>query len=288
MVSFERHPRTVLTPENAPDRLTTDSERCQLMASTGVDLLVVLPFDRDTSQLRYDEFVRDFLIDRLALGHLVLGHDVHFGRGREGTVTTVAELAETQGFGLSQVASVRHRGEPISSTRLRAGLAAGAVEEVGVMLGHPYLIHGRVTQGRRIGRELGFPTANVESPHRRKILPADGVYGGWMRRPGLDWVEAVVNVGRAPTVSEGQNAPRRVEAHLLAEMEDFYGETVELAVARRLRGEQRFDDLSALKAAIEADVVAWRGSSDRVAAELDPVRLGPRRPGPVEDGPGGA
>lgn len=277
-VTFERHPRTVLTPENAPPRLTTDSERAQLLAATGLDLLVILPFDRDTSQLGYDEFVRDFFIDRLALGHLVLGHDVHFGRGREGTVGTVAGLAESLGFGMSQVASVRYRDEPISSTRIRSTLAAGEVEEAGAMLGHPYLIRGVVREGRRVGRELGFPTANVESDHPRKILPADGVYGGWVRRPGREWVEAVINVGRAPTVSQDGDALRRVEAHLLVETDDFYGEEIEVAVARRLRGEQRFDGLEALKAAIEADVVAWRASGGQLPPELDPARLGPPWP----------
>jgi riboflavin kinase / FMN adenylyltransferase len=265
-VSFGRHPRSVLHPEAAPDRLSSQSERAQLIAATGIDALVVLEFDEELSQLSYDAFVREILIDRLGMVQLVLGHDVHFGRGRAGTLHTVAELAEREGFGLSQVASVRYAEEPISSTRLRATIRSGDLEDASGMLGHPYLLRGVVELGRRLGRTLGWPTANLRPDHPRKLIPAVGVYGGWARRPGGGWRVAVTNVGNAPTVEDPVGAAPRIETHLVGETGEFYGESLEVLLARRLRPERRFEGLEALSAAIEGDVSGW----EQTALELSP------------------
>ncbi len=273
-VTFGRHPRAVLNPDAAPDRLTSDGERAQLIAATGVDVLVILEFDEELSQMRYDDFVREILAAKLGMVHLVLGHDVHFGRGRAGTLHSVAALAERVGFGLSQVASVRYGGQPISSTRLRETLRSGALEEAEAMLGHPYLIHGQVQEGRRLGRSLGWPTANLRPDHPRKLIPAVGVYGGWARRPGRDWRVAVTNVGWAPTVEGTPSGRPRIETHIAGESGEFYGERIEVVLARHLRPERHFAGLDGLKAAIADDVNAWKLRARELAPDIRFSRIG--------------
>jgi riboflavin kinase/FMN adenylyltransferase len=274
VVTFGRHPRSVLSPEAAPARLTSDGEREQLIAALGVDVLVVLDFGPDLAQLDYQDFVRQILRARLGMGHFVLGHDVHFGRGRGGHLNSVADLAEREGFGLSQVASVRYAGEPISSTRLRAALVEGELEAVESMLGHPYLVRGTVIRGRQVGRGLGFPTANLQLEHPRKLLPPRGVYGGWARRPKRPWRPALANLGLAPTVADPSSTEPRLEAHLLGEEGDFYGETVELLLARPLRQERRFESLEDLRAAIDEDRRAWTEQAARLSPDVHFSRLG--------------
>ena len=250
-VTFGPHPRAVLTPKDVPALLNSRADREKMLAAAGVQLLVVLDFTPELAALEYDVFVREILLRRLGLQHFVLGHDVHFGRGRGGNVHTVTELGDEEGFLVSQVPSVHVDGEPVSSTRIRRALAEGELERAVELLGHPHLLSGPVVRGRQLGRGLGFPTANLELPGRR-ILPALGVYAGWARWEGSGWHRAVLNVGRGPTVAEGDRP--RVEVHLPGMDVDLYEKHLEVALARRLRPEQKFDGLEALKAAIAQDV----------------------------------
>jgi riboflavin kinase/FMN adenylyltransferase len=252
-VSFARHPRAVLTPEHRPRLLTTLEERIPLLAATGLDRLYVLEFDGDLRELPYDRFVREVLRERLGLSHFVLGHDVHFGKGRGGTARTVAELAESEGFRFTQVSSVQHEGKAISSTRIRDEIERGSLDEAVRMLGHPYLVRGRVVHGRGEGRGLGFPTANLALGHPAKLLPPAGVYAAWARRAGeASWRQAVLNLGVAPTFGAGGEL--RLEVHLLEDSPDLYDMELEVAFGLHIRPEQRFSGPEVLAARIGKDL----------------------------------
>ncbi len=256
-VSFQRHPRAVLTPDHRPRLLTTLEERIPLLASTGLDRLYILDFDEELRELPYDRFVREVLLARLGLRHFVLGHDVHFGKGRGGTVQTVADLAESEGFLFTQVASVRHGEGAISSTRIRDEIQSGSLEEAVTMLGHPYLARGRVIHGEGRGKGLGFPTANLEFAHPAKLLPAPGVYAAWGRPAGEGvWKEAVLNLGVAPTFGDG--GPLRLELHFLQESHAAYDLELEVAFGVRIREERRFEGPEALVEQIQRDLGAAR------------------------------
>jgi riboflavin kinase/FMN adenylyltransferase len=267
-VTFGSHPRSVLPGQKAPRILTVAREKQWLLATTGIDRLVVLDFDDDLASLEYDVFVREVLRERLGMAHFVLGHDVHFGRGRAGNVATVADLAEAEGFSFSQVASVRHQGQPISSTRIRDCVQAGDLRDAVAMLGHPFFILGQVEPGRGDGRRLGFPTANLALPGAAKLLPRQGVYGGWAAAEGLDgWCKAAVNLGTAPTLTP--EGPVRVEVHLLEVEADLVGKDLMVGLEFPIRKEIRFDGVEALKAQIQADVAQVRRGLQ------DPPGVGP-------------
>lgn len=250
-VTFDPHPRALLAGGPGPDLLTTIDERAVLMAGAGVDVLVVVEFDARVAATAHDVFVRDVLLDRLGMIHFVLGHDVHFGKGRGGNAQTVGPLAAAAGFTTEEVPSSTVDGAPVSSTRIRQALVDGDFDTAVTLLGHPYLFVGEVVRGRGLGRELGFATANLDLPTGR-LRPALGVYGGWARWDGGPWTAAIANVGRAPTVAPDD--PPRVEIHLPGRAVDLYGRRVELALGARIRPEARFDGLEALRAAIGRDV----------------------------------
>jgi riboflavin kinase/FMN adenylyltransferase len=252
VVTFGVHPRAVLEAGGAPPALTDLDERVSLIGATGIEEIVVLEFDEELAATEYDEFVDRLLVDRLKMAHFVLGHDVHFGRGRRGNSVTVGDLAEARGFNLSQVASVRDGDLAISSTGIRQALVDGDFDRAVRWSGHPFPLAGSVVRGRELGRELGFATANLEFPPG-KVPLARGVYAGWAR---LDdgWSATVVNIGVAPTVSS--DGPMRIEAHVLGRDVDLYGQRLELALSLRLREERKFSSKAELKAAIGADVEA--------------------------------
>jgi riboflavin kinase/FMN adenylyltransferase len=282
-VTFGRHPRTLLDPASAPDRLSSDGEREALLRACGVDRLVVLDFDERLAGLAYDDFVHEVLRRRLGMGHFVLGHDVHFGRGRGGNLATVTALAAREDFRVDQVESIEHAGESISSTRIRRALADGEMDEVLAMLGHPYPVWGTVERGRQLGRTLGFPTANLVPEHPRKLLPPRGVYAGWARTVDESWMEAVVNIGTAPTVTD--RGPLRIEAHVLDRDLDLYDRRMEVAVARRLRSERRYEGLEALRDAIVGDVARARQALAATPDFARPERLDDLRPDAADRSP---
>jgi len=265
-LSFLHHPRSVLPAQKAPRILTTVQERIALLRATGLDRLVLLRFDAQLAAVAYDRFVRELLRDRLGMAHLVLGHDVHFGKDRGGNVGTVADLAELEGFTLSQVPSIRDASAPISSTRIRDLVARGEVEAAARLLGHPHVATGSVVEGRRLGRKLGFPTANLEELGVGKLLPGHGVYAAWTQTQDGEWHPSVVNIGTTPTVNAGPEL--KVEAHLLGFEGELYGQRLGLAFRCRLREERQMAGLDELRAQIERDVEAARGLPGDPPAKL--------------------
>ena len=269
-VSFVRHPRSLLPGQRPPRLLSSLPERLALLAESGIDKVVLLPFTPDLAGMHHADFVRQVLLGKLSMAHFVLGHDVHFGHARGGNAHTVADLAEECGFSFSQVPSVRHEGLPVSSTRIRDLVEAGELGSANALLGHPQLLSGIVREGRRLGRTLGFPTANLLPEDPGKLLPAPGVYAAWARGLGA-WERAVVHIGPAPSVSPEPTL--RVEAHLLDGEHELYGQLLSLALVERLREVRIFADLALLRAQIEQDVRLAQAVLGRLAAPPESLQV---------------
>lgn len=255
VVTFDRHPATVVRPESAPRLLTDNEQRMELLAATGIDAAVVIPFDLAQSQEPPISFIERVLVHCLHTSVVVVGEDFHFGRHREGNVELLRELGATYGFEVEPVNLVpRPDGvdEPVSSTAIRRALAGGDVELAASLLGRPFEVRGVVVQGDQRGRLLGFPTANVEVPNR-VCLPADGVYAGWYVRPDGSTHACAINLGRRPTFYEHADHSL-LEAHLLDFDGDLYGERAKVRFAHFLRSERKFDGIDALVEQLKHDV----------------------------------
>lgn len=251
-LTFDPHPSRVLSPHRSTESLVTFEQKAELMAGAGLDRLAVLPFDRDLAERPAAEFAAKILRESLGARVVVVGTGFRFGRERRGDVPSLTEMGTQLGFRVRAVAPVEHEGQPISSTRIRAAVARGAVEAAAEMLGRPHFIDGKVVTGLQRGRTLGFPTANVEPVN--ESLPGNGVYAGWCRH-AAGRAPAVVNVGRRPTFGGGDLV---VEAHLLGFGGDLYGQEVRVEFHHKLRDERAFSGPEALRAQIDADVAAAR------------------------------
>jgi riboflavin kinase/FMN adenylyltransferase len=258
VVTFDRHPATVVRPGSAPLLLTDLDQKLELLASTGMDYARVVRFDEERSRESAEDFVHELLVDCLGARAVVVGHDFHFGHRRRGNVPLLQQMGADLGFdvlGISLVAD-GPGGEAVSSTRIRGLLAAGDVASAAKLLGRPHEVRGTVEQGDRRGRDLGYPTANVVVP-ADVLLPADGIYAGWYQRGAGARHQAAISLGRRPTFHPDATASV-LEAHLLDFEGDLYGEAARVGFVARLRGEERFDSVPELLARMADDVAATR------------------------------
>ena len=259
VVTFDRHPAELLRPENVPYFLTSFEDKVSLIADCGVDHLLVIPFDQKESERSAEDFVREILIEKLSTELLIVGHDVHFGNGREGNFAFLEQIAEVLDFEIRKVDPVmrsKDDSEAISSTSSRRALRGGEVESATQMLGRPYSISGEVVYGDQRGRTIGFPTANLVLSSDL-AWPADGVYAGiFTRADGSDHMCAI-NVGRRPTFYEHADTSL-VEAHLLDFDDDLYGEICGVSFLHFLRSEKRFDGIDPLVEQLKDDVARTR------------------------------
>ncbi len=256
VVTFDRHPATVVRPESAPLLLTDLDQKLELLATCGVDVTVVVPFDLRRADETAEDFVDEVLVGALAARHVVVGEDFHFGHGRKGDVALLTELGETHGFTVEGVRLTEDGGTPVSSTRVRGLVAGGDVAGAAALLGRPHEVRGTVVPGdRRGGRELGFPTANVQVPDDI-LVPGLGIYAGWYRHPDGETHRAAISVGRRPTFYD--DGPPLVEAHLLDFDGDLYGQRAAVAFADKLRDELRFERVEDLIDQMHRDVARTR------------------------------
>ncbi|WP_204137634.1 bifunctional riboflavin kinase/FAD synthetase [Halomicronema sp. CCY15110] len=255
VVTFYPHPQEFFSGQSRP-WLTPLAEKAALMKLLGVRQLVLLPFNAELSNLPPAVFVEQVLLQRLQARHISVGADFRFGHQRQGDVTLLKQLAEQRGTRVTVVDLAHAGGDRISSSRIRQALCAGDIDQVQQLMGRPYRLLGRVVKGQQLGRQLGFPTANLQVPPE-KFLPRTGVYSAWVYGvPGHaddEALPAVMNLGVRPTV-DGQN--QSIEVHLLNWQGDLYGQTLTVALKDFLRPEQRFDSLEHLKAQIQADCAA--------------------------------
>ncbi|MEN9644565.1 MAG: adenylyltransferase/riboflavin kinase [Actinomycetota bacterium] len=255
VITFDRHPASVVRPESAPKLLTDLDQKLELLALTGVDATVVIRFDQEQAKEEPLAFAQRVLVDCLATQAIVVGDDFHFGRGRGGNVATLREFGASHDFEvhpLTLVARTDGPDEPVSSTAIRRAMAGGQVELAAAMLGHVFEARGKVVQGDQRGRLLGFPTANVEVPNVT-CLPADGVYAGWYLRPDGSRHACAINLGRRPTFYEHADSSL-LEAHLLDFSGDLYGEHARVQFTYFLRSERKFDGIDALIGQLKNDI----------------------------------
>jgi riboflavin kinase / FMN adenylyltransferase len=255
VVTFDRHPATIVRPESAPKLLTDHEQRLELFEQTGIDAAVVLPFDEHQAQESPLGFVERVLFKALRTECVVVGDDFHFGRYREGNVALLREYGTTYGFDVEPVHLLtRPDGvdEPLSSTAIRRALAGGEVEQAAKLLGRPFEARGVVVAGDKRGRLLGFPTANVEVP-TRVCVPADGVYAGWYERPDGTVHPCAINLGRRPTFYEHADHSL-LEAHLIDFDADLYWERARIRFTNFLRSERKFAGIDALVAQLKLDI----------------------------------
>jgi riboflavin kinase/FMN adenylyltransferase len=255
LVTFQPHPLKVLRPREAPPLLTTAAQKERLVREAGIEVMVVLRFDAELAARSAEEFVRRLLVGRLAVRALLVGESFRFGQGREGDVALLRRLGEELGFVAEGVPEVVWEGEPVSSSRIRAALLEGCVEEGAAMLGRPHELTGKVLRGDRMGQKLGWPTINLEV--NNELIPRDGVYATRVELEGFPGTfDAATNIGTRPTVYE--NFHRVVEGHVLDFRSDVYGRRVAMHFHRRLRDERIFPSIMDLSAQIGRDVEATR------------------------------
>ena len=247
--TFSSHPMATFAPERVPPQLETRSEKVQVIAQLGVDVAVLRPFDRAYAALSPEEFVRT-LTESLHPRHIIIGFNYSFGCKGAGKAQDMVALGEKYGFETHVVDEVQMDGLPVSSTRIRAEIAKGNMEEAARLLGRPYSLCGVVEHGKKLGRRLDFPTANLRWDSC-KALPPKGVYAALAYVRG-DWYVAAVNVGEHPTAPGGSKMT--VEANLIGyEGEEFYGCHMRLLLYKQLRGEKKFESLEALREAVMAN-----------------------------------
>lgn len=262
VVTFDRHPATIVRPETAPLQLTDLEQKLELLGDTGVDHVVVIAFDESRSHEPAEDFVEEVLVGCLRARLVVVGQDFHFGYRRSGNIALLSRMGQEHGFEVVGLDLVDEAGEPrsgeaVSSTRIRTLLAEGRVSEAARLLGRPHEVRGEVQRGDgRGGAELGYPTANVVVP-QDILLPADGIYAGQFERPDGAVYDAAISLGRRPTFYEYADSSL-LEAYLLEFSGDLYGERVKVRFVSRLRGEERFDSTEALATQMAKDVEATR------------------------------
>ena len=240
--TFSSHPMATFAPDRVPPQLETRSEKVRTIAQLGVDVAVLRPFDRAYAALSPEEFVRSFA-EALHPRHVVIGFNYSFGCKGAGKAEDMIRLGKAFGFETHVVPEVQIDGLPVSSTRIRAAVGEGDMEEAEKLLGRPYALCGVVEHGKQLGRRLDFPTANLRWG-RSKALPPKGVYAALAFVRGT-WYMAAVNIGEHPTAPGGRMT---VEANLIGyEGGEFYGCHMRLLLCRRLRAEKKFDSLEALR-----------------------------------------
>lgn len=251
VVTFDPHPARVLRPEKAPQLLCGPRHQQRVLDRSGISCLLNCPFTTETASTPAHEFIRHLIQASLPLGCISVGYGWQFGHRREGNIHLLMELGQQFGFAVYGVPSVKIDGETVSSTRIREAVAAGDFERAEALLGRKHTVFGTVVEGQKLGRQLGFPTANVEVENEQ--LPPLGVYAAEVCVRDA-WLPGVANLGRRPTVAE--DADPTLEVHLPDWSGDLYGQDLEVRFTRFLRPEMKFSGLEELKAQIRRDIDA--------------------------------
>ncbi len=249
VMTFEPHPREYFTPHDAPARLTSLREKLELLASFGVDKTYVCPFNKNFSSLSAQQFIDDLLVARVQTRWLLVGDDFRFGAKRTGDFAQLQAAAPGAGFALASMPSFTHRDERVSSTAVRNALARGDLGRAKELLGRSYAISGRVMHGKKLGRTLGFPTANIHMHHNRP--PLVGIFAVHLHVADTCVLPGVASLGLNPTVSDTQAT--KLEVHVFDFDGDLYGQHVRVEFMKKLRDEEKYSDMEVLKKQIQID-----------------------------------
>ncbi len=252
VITFAPHPRLVLDKDSSSlTFLTTMEEKIDLLDKAKVDHLIIIEFNREFSRIAACDFVRDVLVEKIGTRHLIIGYDHHFGRKGEGDFNTVRQCTESLDFKVEQVEGLLSDGSAVSSSLIRQALKMGQPEEANKLLGYSYSVSGIVIEGHKIGRSIGFPTANIMPSDQHKLIPGNGVYAvevnlGGQLYPGM------LSIGSNPTVNSDSGL-RSIEVHILNFDGNIYGRSISVVFRKRLRDEIKFDNITELTEQMELD-----------------------------------
>lgn len=243
--TFHTHPRLVTSPDETTLRLlTTLEEKTELLEKFGIEHLIVYPFNREFANLAYHEFVEKILVEKLKTHCLVVGYDHKFGKNREGGFEYLQKCAEKYNFHIEKLDALLVDDDSVSSTKIRNALESGEIEKANQFLGYPFTLHGTVVSGNQLGRKLGFPTANIESSNKYKIIPGYGVYAVKVRLKQGEY-NGMLNIGTRPTFNNNADN-RSIEVNIFDFDGDIYGQEITLGFVEKIRDEQKFSGMNHL------------------------------------------
>lgn len=249
VLTFFPHPRMVLQKESGLQLINTIEERKRLLEQTGIDHLVVHPFTHQFSRLTAIEFVRDILVNKLKAKKIIIGYDHRFGRNRTADINDLKQFGEDFGFEVEEITQQDVEQVAVSSTKIRNALLDGRVERANMYLNHPFTLNGTIVKGRGIGKDLGFPTANLEISEDYKLIPKNGVYVVRTKIDG-ETVQGMMNIGTNPTVGGKE---KTIESYFFDLDKDLYGKSLEIKMLVRIRDEKKFSSVNDLKIAMKQD-----------------------------------
>jgi len=251
IVTFDPHPREIINPGDSGIKLlSTLDERRELLGDIGIDEMIVVPFDRDFSLLTSEEFVKHVIWKEIGVSHFIIGYDHQFGRNREGTIETVQRLGLELGFSAEVVSKQEVGNKTVSSTAVRNAIQRdGDMVQAASFLERYYLLNGTVVHGDKRGHKIGYPTANIQTDHKNKVVPKNGVYAVWVRVEG-EYHGAMLNIGVRPTFN-GEEA--RIEAFIFDFDGDLYGKPIQVQFVERIRDEVAFSSIDELKRQLDDD-----------------------------------
>lgn len=247
--TFFPHPRMIVQHDTQLRLLHTLAEKQTLLAALGVDLLIVQPFDKKFSQMSAEEFVEELLVKHLRVQKVIIGYDHRFGKNRTADIRDMHRFGEHYGFAVEEISAQEVDEVSVSSTKVREALLSGQVEKAESYLGVPYSLTGKVVHGQKLGRTLGYPTANIQVEEDYKLIPADGVYVVYSLLEGRK-VYGMMSIGKNPTIADKGSS---IEVHFLDYDGDLYDKSLTVYFIKYLRAEQKFASVAALQQQIEQD-----------------------------------
>lgn len=249
ILTFFPHPRMVLQKESDIQLINTIDERKQILERSGIDHLIVHPFTHRFSRLTAEEYVRDILVNNLKAKKIIIGYDHRFGRNRNADINNLREFGEIYGFEVEEISRQDIEDVAVSSTKIRKALLEGRVEKANNYLQHPFMLTGRVVKGKGLGKDFGYPTANIEIEEDYKLIPKNGVY---VVRANIDDIPyyGMMSIGTNPTVGGKE---RTIETNFFLLDKDLYGRKLQIEMLVRIRDEKKFPDVASLKLAMKQD-----------------------------------
>lgn len=250
VITFAPHPRIVLKPDEPFFLLTTIEEKTELIKKLGIQNLLIIDFNNDFSQIRFDDFIKNIIVDKIGISEFVIGYNHHFGKDREGNILQLTELSQKYEFSILNISEHLEYGNSVSSSKIRNLLENGDIQNSNLSLGRSYEIKGEVVVGKKLGRQLGYPTANIKTDDKNKLVPKVGVYFVTVTIDNKTY-NGMMNIGHRPTVTnEKEIIP---EVHILDFDEDIYGKIISVNFLERLRDEIKFDSIEKLILQLNAD-----------------------------------
>ncbi|MBX2905553.1 MAG: bifunctional riboflavin kinase/FAD synthetase [Taibaiella sp.] len=243
LITFDPHPRKVLFPGQPLGIITPLRRKLELIESTGIDHIVVVPFTPEFAALDAESYVRDFLVGKFRPASLVIGYDHHFGHDRRGDIDLLRELAPASSFDVVEIPAQLIKDAAVSSTKIRNAIRQGHMEDARLMLGHAYSFSGKVVHGKKLGRTLGYPTANLDPTEEDQVLPGNGIYAVNVYYNG-GLYGGMMSIGYNPTVDESDDL--KIEVNMFDFDADIYGCVIEVVVLKKLREELKFKSLERL------------------------------------------